>query len=130
MSEGLTRRRGGAGGGGGGGATGGSSSPQPPSTPTFDAPNPKRQSLTLPANPNSKTTAGNAGGSGAVEGRGKIAFDPRDYENGAMGGERERMPRLTVMEEVLLLGLKDKQVSSEMAELLKRLYMRYSATQE
>ena len=28
-----------------------------------------------------------------------------------MGGERERMPRLTVMEEVLLLGLKDKQVS-------------------
>ena len=45
-----------------------------------------------------------------MEGRGKIAFDPRDYENGSMGGERERMPRLTVMEEVLLLGLKDKQV--------------------
>lgn len=46
-----------------------------------------------------------------MEGRSKIAFDPRDYENGSMGGERERMPRLTVMEEVLLLGLKDKQVS-------------------
>jgi Golgi phosphoprotein 3 len=56
--------------------------------------------------------AGGSGGSGAVEGRGKIAFDPRDYENGSMGSEYERMPRLTIMEEVLLLGLKDKQVSS------------------
>jgi hypothetical protein len=28
-----------------------------------------------------------------------------------MGSEYERMPRLTIMEEVLLLGLKDKQVS-------------------
>ncbi|KAJ9121329.1 Vacuolar protein sorting-associated protein 74 [Naganishia onofrii] len=53
--------------------------------------------------------AGGSGGSGAVEGRGKIAFDPRDYENGSMGSEYERMPRLTIMEEVLLLGLKDKQ---------------------
>ena len=42
----------------------------------------------------------------------KIAFDPRDLveqgdEDARQGG---RAPRLTVMEEVLLLGLKDKQV--------------------
>ncbi|KAL2315184.1 Phosphoprotein 3 family protein [Schizosaccharomyces pombe] len=36
----------------------------------------------------------------------KIAFDPKDLEQGA---EREKQPRLTLMEEVLLLGLKDKQ---------------------
>jgi Golgi phosphoprotein 3 len=48
----------------------------------------------------------------AFEGGSKIAFDPRDLENddedGRQGG---RMPRLTIMEEVLLLGIKDKQVS-------------------
>lgn len=42
----------------------------------------------------------------------KIAYDPRDLQDGAteeakIGG---KMPRLTIMEEVLLLGLKDKQV--------------------
>jgi len=64
------------------------------------------------ASSSSTTSAGGQVGSSSsgVEGRSKIAFDPRDYENGSMGGERERMPRLTVMEEVLLLGLKDKQV--------------------
>lgn len=36
----------------------------------------------------------------------KIAFDERDLEN----GEETVMPKLTLMEEVLLLGLKDKQV--------------------
>lgn len=37
----------------------------------------------------------------------KIAFDPRDIcEN----EERTKQPKLTLMEEVLLLGLKDKQV--------------------
>jgi hypothetical protein len=39
-----------------------------------------------------------------MEGRGKIAFDPRDFED---GGESETVPKL---EEVLLLGLKDNQV--------------------
>lgn len=43
-----------------------------------------------------------------MEGRGKVAYDPRDFEN---GGEAETMPRLTIMEEILLLGLKDKAVS-------------------
>lgn len=38
----------------------------------------------------------------------KIAFDPRDMSESA---ERSKQPKLTMMEEVLLLGLKDKQVS-------------------
>jgi len=46
----------------------------------------------------------------AFEGGSKIAFDPRDLERDSedqkQGG---RAPRLTIMEEVLLLGLKDKQ---------------------
>ena len=48
----------------------------------------------------------------AFEGGSKIAYDPRDLENEdedrRQGG---RAPKLTIMEEVLLLGLKDKQVS-------------------
>jgi len=39
----------------------------------------------------------------------KIAFDPRDISESA---ERSKQPKLTMMEEVLLLGLKDKQVST------------------
>ncbi|KAF9056994.1 GPP34-domain-containing protein [Panaeolus papilionaceus] len=47
----------------------------------------------------------------AFEGGSKIAFDPRDLqldatEEARIGG---KMPRLTIMEEVLLLGIKDKQ---------------------
>jgi golgi phosphoprotein 3 len=37
----------------------------------------------------------------------KIAFDPRDMSESA---ERSKQPKLTLMEEILLLGLKDKQV--------------------
>lgn len=37
----------------------------------------------------------------------KIAYDPRDISENE---ERSRLPKLTLMEEVLLLGLKDKQV--------------------
>jgi Golgi phosphoprotein 3 len=40
----------------------------------------------------------------------KIAFDPRDLSETE---ERSKQPKLTLMEEVLLLGLKDKQVSPE-----------------
>lgn len=40
----------------------------------------------------------------------KIAFDPRDMEEGE---ERLKFPKLTLMEEVLLLGLKDKQVHTQ-----------------
>lgn len=49
----------------------------------------------------------------AFEGGNKIAFDPRDLdqdrEDNRHGG---KIPRLTIMEEVLLLGLKDKHVRS------------------
>lgn len=37
----------------------------------------------------------------------RIAYDPRDISESA---ERIKQPKLTLMEEVLLLGLKDKQV--------------------
>lgn len=48
----------------------------------------------------------------AFEGGSKIAYDPRDLieqedEDARQGG---KSPRLTIMEEVLLLGIKDKQV--------------------
>jgi Golgi phosphoprotein 3 len=38
----------------------------------------------------------------------KIAFDPRDISENE---ERGKQPKLTLMEDILLLGLKDKQVS-------------------
>lgn len=44
---------------------------------------------------------------GAVEGRSRIAYDPRDFND---DNESKQQPRLTLMEEVLLLGLKDKAV--------------------
>ena len=49
----------------------------------------------------------------AFEGGNKIAFDPRDLQQDATEEARTggRMPRLTIMEEVLLLGIKDKQVT-------------------
>ncbi|CAE6448741.1 unnamed protein product [Rhizoctonia solani] len=46
------------------------------------------------------------GGGTALEGGGKVAYDPRDLET---EGEGKSMPRLTILEEVLLLGIKDKQ---------------------
>ena len=48
----------------------------------------------------------------AFEGGNKIAFDPRDLQQDASEEARTggKMPRLTIMEEVLLLGIKDKQV--------------------
>ena len=49
----------------------------------------------------------------AFEGGSKIAIDRRDLEQDSadMLSSGGRMPRLTLMEEVLLLGLKDKQVT-------------------
>jgi len=44
----------------------------------------------------------------AAEGRNKVAYDPRDFSD---DNETKTNPRLTLMEEVLLLGLKDKAVS-------------------
>ena len=89
---GLTRRRG----AGGGGAPGGNgeessnrvTSPAPRPTSTF--------------NDRSPETAYENSENGH-----KIAFDPRDISESA---ERSKQPMLTLMEEILLLGLKDKQV--------------------
>lgn len=43
----------------------------------------------------------------------KVVFDPRDISE---SHERSKQPRLTLMEEVLLLGLKDKQVGCRLSE--------------
>jgi hypothetical protein len=72
-----------------------------------------------PSSSNWKSSNGSASSSpvaahagSAFEGGHKVAFDPRDLdrdkEESKVGG---KMPRLTLMEEVLLLGIKDKQVS-------------------
>ncbi|KAG1772918.1 Golgi phosphoprotein 3-domain-containing protein [Suillus placidus] len=69
-----------------------------------DAPSPSW----TPNGPSSNGTVVTHAGS-AFEGGSKVACDPRDLdqveEDSRYGG---RMPRLTIMEEVLLLGLKDK----------------------
>ena len=87
---GLTRRRGGGGGGAGvddEGNTARGASPAPKGGPSTDRA------------PETSYTGGENGH--------KIAFDPRDISESE---ERNKQPKLTLMEEVLLMGLKDKQV--------------------
>ena len=91
MSSGLTRRRGAGGGGGGQNPTEGEGSNGPNKT------NP----------PNNYKDSGPETSYESGENGHKIAFDPRDISESA---ERSKQPKLTMMEEVLLLGLKDKQV--------------------
>lgn len=64
-----------------------------------------------PATPagDSSRLGGESGSYTSSENGHKIAFDPRDISESA---ERSKQPKLTLMEEVLLLGLKDKQVYS------------------
>jgi Golgi phosphoprotein 3 len=50
----------------------------------------------------------------------KIAYDPRDISENA---ERSKQPKLTLMEEILLLGLKDKQVTGKGHERVKTILM-------
>jgi len=99
MSSGLQRRRV-AGGGGGDGVS------AAPTTSRPDLSNQNsfqgRSGRNSPAGPRETI---NAIDSSASDHR--IAFDPRDMEEGE---ERLKFPKLTMMEEVLLLGLKDKQV--------------------
>ena len=85
---GLTRRR-----GGGGGA---------PAT-TEDDNDGSRVSSPAPKNYDRNPETSYTGG----ENGHKIAFDPRDISESE---ERNKQPKLTLMEDVLLLGLKDKQV--------------------
>lgn len=87
MSSGLTRRRGA---GGGGNPTEGDSN----------------GASSKPTNSNHKDNAPETSYENSENGH-KIAFDPRDMSESA---ERSKQPKLTMMEEILLLGLKDKQV--------------------
>ena len=87
---GLTRRR-----GGGGGTSAIGDDESDPSR--VNSPTPKAGI----ENRNSETSY-----TGGENGH-KIAFDPRDISETE---ERNKQPKLTLMEEVLLLGLKDKQV--------------------
>lgn len=88
MSSGLTRRR-------GGGTTNGDN----------DENNSSRVASPVPRGGSSRDQPETSYESG--ENGHKIAFDPRDMSESA---ERSKQPKLTMMEEVLLLGLKDKQV--------------------
>lgn len=100
MSAGLSRRR--VPGGGGG-------------TTVDDSDAPTNTAAVAPsiARTNSPTASSPVNGSAsyggtALEGGNKIAYDPRDLvEQEQEGG---KMPLLTLLDEVLLLGLKDKQV--------------------
>lgn len=96
--EGLTRRRG----------VGASPAVDNSSGGFDDAPLPSSSMAKRPVSAAPTSTAGGSGGSGAVEGRGKVAYDPRDFED----VEAKAMPKLTLMEEILLLGLKDKAVGA------------------
>ncbi|RFU74676.1 vacuolar sorting-associated 74 [Trichoderma arundinaceum] len=88
-SSGLTRRRGAGGGGGVAGTEGEGSNGV------------SRTNSTRDVRDNGPETSYESGENGH-----KIAFDPRDISESA---ERSKQPKLTMMEEVLLLGLKDKQ---------------------
>lgn len=92
-SEGLSRRR-------------VANNPATSSTTVADSTTPSANS-----SPGGTPTATHSHAGSAFSGGGKYAYDPRDLdmtEEDARGG---KMPKLTIMEEVLLLGLKDKQVS-------------------
>lgn len=103
MSSGLTRRRGGA----GGGASG---------TEGETSNGINRSNSSSNFNDNTPETSYENSENGH-----KIAFDPRDISEST---ERSKQPKLTLMEEVLLLGLKDKQVRSlSLAELEMHLHM-------
>jgi Golgi phosphoprotein 3 len=106
MSSGLTRRRGGGGGGGGADNENGESS---------------RVASPVPKAGASRDTSGPETSYESGENGHKIAFDPRDISESA---ERSKQPKLTLMEEVLLLGLKDKQVSARKGSLYYHIHSR------
>ncbi len=89
--SGLTRRR--------GGATGALTDENDSENGRVSSPIPKPGASSESRTPETSYTGGENGH--------KIAFDPRDISESE---ERNKQPKLTLMEEVLLLGLKDKQV--------------------
>ncbi|KAK3899582.1 vacuolar protein sorting-associated protein 74 [Staphylotrichum tortipilum] len=96
-TSGLTRRRGG-GGGGGGGATAGDGDAAGNGIGSRSNSAANVRDATPTGGPETSYESGENGH--------RIAFDPRDISESA---ERSKQPKLTLMEEVLLLGLKDKQ---------------------
>ena len=120
-SGGLSRRRVGGGGGSGSGDNG---------TTSYDDDNnhnsnnnghlpQQQQQQQNPSRSNSPPLPSHHAGS-AFEGGNKIAFDPRDLQQDASEEARTggKMPRLTIMEEVLLLGIKDKQVKNTLIVMI------------
>jgi Golgi phosphoprotein 3 len=85
-TSGLTRRR--------GAAAASSSNPDDEGS-RVSSPTPRRDDARAPETAYENSENGH-----------KIAFDPRDINESA---ERTKQPKLTLMEEVLLMGLKDKQ---------------------
>lgn len=102
-SGGLTRRRG----AGGGPVAGGPSS-------TLDDEDTSRVSSPKPKESDSR--APETSYLGGENGH-KIAYDPKDIGESE---ERSKQPKLTLMEEVLLMGLKDKQVQNSPQEILRK----------
>lgn len=99
QTSGLTRRRGGgAGVGGGGGGGNGNTANEEGESNGIGRSN-SSANINKDSAPETSYESGENGH--------KIAFDPRDISESA---ERSKQPKLTLMEEVLLLGLKDKQV--------------------
>ena len=110
-SGGLSRRRvGGGGGGSGSGDNNGTTSYDDDNNHNNNGHLPQQQQN--PSRSNSPPLPSHHHAGSAFEGGNKIAFDPRDLQQDASEEARTggKMPRLTIMEEVLLLGIKDKQV--------------------
>jgi len=87
-----------------------------PTTGSFSEDSSSRPVLASTPTSSSATHAGTAFERGS-----KIAYDPRDLEDAE--GEARRtggiVPKLTLMEEVLLLGLKDRQVNALASNVLR-----------
>lgn len=100
MNEGLSRRRVGAGAGGGGAVVENNGAPL----------NASSQNIARAASPSvpSPVNGSASYGGTALEGGNKVAYDPRDLVEQEQDGGKT--PLLTLLDEVLLLGLKDKQV--------------------
>lgn len=95
--SGLTRRRGAGGGHGANDSISGGGGDNDNNTSRVASPAPKQPS----SNSGPETSYESSGANGH-----KIAFDPRDISENE---ERSKQPKLTLMEECLLMGLKDKQ---------------------
>ena len=79
---------------------------------TDSSPNQESRNGTTNASSNNTQAQSHSHAGSACRGGGGIAYDPRDLDMAEQDGKGGKLPRLTIMEEVLLLGLKDKQVRS------------------